>query len=251
MASSDSQIDKLQHWCPKRAELPGVNINTGAQSINAERASFKGQCQGIAHVRSPRSSFNFDWMLLLQIDEQPEPGHSFAAYIYFVIFIIVGSFFTLNLFIGVIIDNFNRLKKQVFILEHLFSHQFAFSFVSLSFLFFFSFLLSFLYFFSHHCPLHYPFFLFFPHYFLLSANFPLITSYSQSSFFLIPLFSSRISLATWTFLPSPSILSSTFFSLLSFSHRMAFSSFNVFSLVTWHSRPFPHSFSFPIFLVSV
>lgn len=34
-------------------------------------------------------------------------------YFFFVVFIIVGSFFTLNLFIGVIIDNFNRLKKQV------------------------------------------------------------------------------------------------------------------------------------------
>ena len=34
MASSDSQIDKPQRACPKRAELPDVSIlNTGAQSI--------------------------------------------------------------------------------------------------------------------------------------------------------------------------------------------------------------------------
>ena len=39
MASSNSQIDKPQCGCPKRAELPDVNINTGAQSINTERAS--------------------------------------------------------------------------------------------------------------------------------------------------------------------------------------------------------------------
>ena len=39
MASSDSQISKPQGGCPKRAELPDVNINTGAQSINTERAS--------------------------------------------------------------------------------------------------------------------------------------------------------------------------------------------------------------------
>ena len=39
MASSDSQIDKPQRRRPKRAELPDVNINTGAQSINTERAS--------------------------------------------------------------------------------------------------------------------------------------------------------------------------------------------------------------------
>ena len=39
MASGDSQIDKLQRGHPKRAELPDVNINTGVQSINTERAS--------------------------------------------------------------------------------------------------------------------------------------------------------------------------------------------------------------------
>ena len=36
MASSDSQIDKPQCGRPKCAELPDVNINTGAQSINSE-----------------------------------------------------------------------------------------------------------------------------------------------------------------------------------------------------------------------
>lgn len=34
-------------------------------------------------------------------------------YLYFVVFIIFGSFFTLNLFIGVIIDNFNMQKKKM------------------------------------------------------------------------------------------------------------------------------------------
>lgn len=34
-------------------------------------------------------------------------------YIYFVIFIIFGAFFTLNLFIGVIIDNFNQQKRKI------------------------------------------------------------------------------------------------------------------------------------------
>ena len=33
-------------------------------------------------------------------------------YLYFVCFIILGAFFTLNLFIGVIIDNFNEQKKK-------------------------------------------------------------------------------------------------------------------------------------------
>ena len=35
------------------------------------------------------------------------------AYIYFVAFIVIGSFFVLNLFVGVVIDNFNSLKKKV------------------------------------------------------------------------------------------------------------------------------------------
>lgn len=34
-------------------------------------------------------------------------------YLYFVVFIIFGSFFTLNLFIGVIIDNFNQQKRKM------------------------------------------------------------------------------------------------------------------------------------------
>ena len=36
MVSSDSQINKPQCGLPKRAELPDININTGAQSINTE-----------------------------------------------------------------------------------------------------------------------------------------------------------------------------------------------------------------------
>jgi len=34
-------------------------------------------------------------------------------YLYFVFFIVFGSFFTLNLFIGVIIENFNMQKKKM------------------------------------------------------------------------------------------------------------------------------------------
>ena len=40
MSSSDGRIGKPQRGRPKRAELPDVNINTGAQSINTERAKF-------------------------------------------------------------------------------------------------------------------------------------------------------------------------------------------------------------------
>ncbi|BFY98489.1 hypothetical protein BsWGS_01529 [Bradybaena similaris] len=47
-----------------------------------------------------------------EVDMQPESEASPYSYLYFVIFIIFGSFFSMNLFIGVIIDNFNVLKKK-------------------------------------------------------------------------------------------------------------------------------------------
>lgn len=54
--------------------------------------------------------------LFLQKNEQPKMEHSLFMYLYFVIFIIFGSFFILNLFVGVIIDNFNQQKKKISIL---------------------------------------------------------------------------------------------------------------------------------------
>ncbi|XP_045924804.1 sodium channel protein type 4 subunit alpha A [Micropterus dolomieu] len=47
-----------------------------------------------------------------EVEEQPSYEINLYMYMYFVIFIIFGSFFTLNLFIGVIIDNFNQQKKK-------------------------------------------------------------------------------------------------------------------------------------------
>uniref|UniRef100_A0A669AZ40 Sodium channel protein n=1 Tax=Oreochromis niloticus TaxID=8128 RepID=A0A669AZ40_ORENI len=45
--------------------------------------------------------------------EQPQREVNLYMYCYFVVFIIFGAFFTLNLFIGVIIDNFNQQKKKI------------------------------------------------------------------------------------------------------------------------------------------
>ena len=49
----------------------------------------------------------------VQVGQQPERDARDLMYLYFVFFIVFGSFFTLNLFIGVIIDNFNMQKKRV------------------------------------------------------------------------------------------------------------------------------------------
>ena len=47
------------------------------------------------------------------VGEQPSRERSFSYAIYFIIFIIFGSFFLLNLFIGVIVDSFSELKKEM------------------------------------------------------------------------------------------------------------------------------------------
>ncbi|XP_055985321.1 sodium channel protein type 10 subunit alpha [Sorex fumeus] len=48
-----------------------------------------------------------------EVDLQPQWEDSVYMYLYFVVFIIFGGFFTLNLFVGVIIDNFNQQKKKL------------------------------------------------------------------------------------------------------------------------------------------
>merc|ERR1712173_339419 len=45
-------------------------------------------------------------------DQQPSYEYSMPSYVFFAVFIVLGSFFCLNLFIGVIIDNFNQQKVK-------------------------------------------------------------------------------------------------------------------------------------------
>ena len=59
------------------------------------------------------NSIHHSTWFLFQVESQPIYEDNIYMYIYFVIFIIFGSFFTLNLFIGVIIDNFNQQKKKI------------------------------------------------------------------------------------------------------------------------------------------
>ncbi|KAK2894312.1 hypothetical protein Q8A73_016796 [Channa argus] len=55
-----------------------------------------------------------------EVEAQPKYEDNLYMYLYFVCFIIFGSFFTLNLFIGVIIDNFNQQKAKICFYAHLF-----------------------------------------------------------------------------------------------------------------------------------
>ncbi|XP_059488703.1 sodium channel protein 60E-like isoform X4 [Neocloeon triangulifer] len=80
-----------------------INFDNVGQGYLAlfQVATFEGWMEVMADATDAR-----------EIDFQPEKEANIYAYLYFVIFIVCGSFFTLNLFIGVIIDNFNMLKKK-------------------------------------------------------------------------------------------------------------------------------------------
>ncbi|XP_015278897.1 PREDICTED: sodium channel protein type 2 subunit alpha isoform X2 [Gekko japonicus] len=116
-----------------------VNTTTG-EMFNASEVNNKTQCDELIQNNQPARwknvKVNFDnvaagYLALLQVatfkgwmdimyaavdsrdvEDQPMYEENLYMYLYFVIFIIFGSFFTLNLFIGVIIDNFNQQKKK-------------------------------------------------------------------------------------------------------------------------------------------
>uniref|UniRef100_A0A3P9A0X8 Sodium channel protein n=1 Tax=Esox lucius TaxID=8010 RepID=A0A3P9A0X8_ESOLU len=77
------------------------NVGMGYLSL-LQIATFKGWMDIMYHAVDSRN-----------VEDQPIYEDNVYMYIYFVIFIIFGSFFTLNLFIGVIIDNFNQQKKKI------------------------------------------------------------------------------------------------------------------------------------------
>uniref|UniRef100_A0AAZ3RPJ5 Sodium channel protein n=1 Tax=Oncorhynchus tshawytscha TaxID=74940 RepID=A0AAZ3RPJ5_ONCTS len=115
---------------------------TAEEYFDATEVNNKTQClalieQNFTEVRWKNVKINFDnvgagylallqvatfkgWMDIMyaaidsrRVEDQPIYEDNIYMYIYFVIFIIFGSFFTLNLFIGVIIDNFNQQKKKI------------------------------------------------------------------------------------------------------------------------------------------
>uniref|UniRef100_A0A3B4UNF4 Sodium channel protein n=1 Tax=Seriola dumerili TaxID=41447 RepID=A0A3B4UNF4_SERDU len=111
--------------------IMGVNLFAGkfGRCINRTghiyEASFinnKSECEALNDTSLfywTKVKVNFDnvgagYLALLQVvEEQPIKEINLYMYLYFVIFIIFGSFFTLNLFIGVIIDNFNQQKRKI------------------------------------------------------------------------------------------------------------------------------------------
>ncbi|XP_040417626.1 sodium channel protein type 2 subunit alpha-like isoform X2 [Cygnus olor] len=75
--------------------------------------------RALSRFEGMRATFK-GWMEIMyaavdsrEVGKQPKYEDNLYMYLYFVAFIIFGSFFTLNLFIGVIIDNFNQQKKKL------------------------------------------------------------------------------------------------------------------------------------------
>uniref|UniRef100_A0A2K5R8R9 Sodium channel protein n=1 Tax=Cebus imitator TaxID=2715852 RepID=A0A2K5R8R9_CEBIM len=116
-----------------------INTTT-SERFDISEVNNKSECESLMHtgqVRWLNVKVNYDnvglgYLSLLQVatfkgwmdimyaavdsrekEEQPQYEVNLYMYLYFVIFIIFGSFFTLNLFIGVIIDNFNQQKKKM------------------------------------------------------------------------------------------------------------------------------------------
>lgn len=48
-----------------------------------------------------------------EIDSMPRHDNNLYWFLFFILFIIVGSFFLLNLFVGVVISTFNREKDKI------------------------------------------------------------------------------------------------------------------------------------------
>ncbi|XP_076837536.1 sodium channel protein type 2 subunit alpha-like [Brachyhypopomus gauderio] len=117
----------------------GKCVNRTGYTHNASVVNNRSECQGMNDTQFywTKVKVNFDnvglgYLALLQVatfkgwmeimyaavdsrgvEEQPIRETNLYMYLYFVIFIIFGSFFTLNLFIGVIIDNFNQQKRKI------------------------------------------------------------------------------------------------------------------------------------------
>ncbi|XP_030833315.1 sodium channel protein type 4 subunit alpha B isoform X3 [Strongylocentrotus purpuratus] len=94
-------LEKNYSW-----ETPPINFNNVGLGYVAlfQVTTFEGWMEAMAAAVDSRGS--------REENLQPIKDNRFYYYVYFVILIVFGSFFLLNLFIGVIIDNFNALKRK-------------------------------------------------------------------------------------------------------------------------------------------
>ncbi|XP_060944186.1 sodium channel, voltage-gated, type I-like, alpha isoform X4 [Limanda limanda] len=93
------ELGNVSRW--KNVKINFDNVGMGYLAL-LQVATFKGWMDIMFAAVDSRA----------KAGEQPEYEISMIMYLYFVVFIIFGAFFALNLFIGVIIDNFNQQKKK-------------------------------------------------------------------------------------------------------------------------------------------
>ncbi|XP_063716752.1 sodium channel protein 1 brain-like isoform X2 [Symsagittifera roscoffensis] len=100
-------VEMTREWCENHTEYRWTNQKVNFDNVLAgylalfQVATFEGWMEVMAAATD-----------ITDYDRQPCLESNILIYLYFIFFIICGSFFTLNLFIGVIIENFNRLKKK-------------------------------------------------------------------------------------------------------------------------------------------
>ena len=84
-------------------EKPGIHFDSAPMAMLAlfQVATFEGWMEVMEAATDARN-----------IGDQPETDANLAAYWYFMIFILVGAFFILNLIVGVIIESFQTLSKN-------------------------------------------------------------------------------------------------------------------------------------------
>ena len=84
-------------------EKPGINFDSAPMAMLAlfQVATFEGWMEVMEAATDAR-----------QVGEQPAVDANLSAYWYFMIFILVGAFFILNLIVGVIIESFQTLSKN-------------------------------------------------------------------------------------------------------------------------------------------
>ena len=109
----------------------------GSDGSRIDTVENKTECLSLSNTTWLNKKINFDnvligyisllqiatfegWIELIEsgvdsvgVDMQPKKEANLTNYLYFIAFVFFGSFFSLNLIIGVIIDNFNTLKKKV------------------------------------------------------------------------------------------------------------------------------------------
>uniref|UniRef100_A0A8C5YHX2 Sodium channel protein n=1 Tax=Microcebus murinus TaxID=30608 RepID=A0A8C5YHX2_MICMU len=110
---TDTSLPIAYEVIPNRTQCKNGNFSWHNMEVNFDNV-------GNAYLALLQVATFKGWMDIMyaavdskEKEKQPVFEQSSQMYLYFVVFIIFGSFFTLNLFIGVIIDNFNQQQKKL------------------------------------------------------------------------------------------------------------------------------------------